>query len=459
MKREILPWKHRPFPELVRLAGPIAVSMLSYSVMTMVGTLFVGRLGAAALAGIGVGGVMAFNLLCFGIGLLRSVKVLVSQAVGAGRREQASFYVGAGLVIALGFGAIDIVAGRLGSGLLTWFVDGEDAAQMARSYLEVRVLAAPAALACVALRESRYGLGDASSPMRATVCANLLNIALDFLLVRRLGWGVAGAAWSTVAASAFELAWLLSTQRAVGPAIALGRRSVEAARAVWKLGVPIGVQFLLEVGAFSTLTAIVASLGKVQAGAHQIALQVIHVSFLPAFALGEAASVLAGQAVGAGEVRQVRKVARLALWAACGYTAFCGTVFAVGARVIAGTFGHEPELIAATTSLLYVAAVFQVFDGANVVARSLLRGTGDVKYAATVSVLTSWVCTPPLAWLLGRAAGLGALGGWLGICLEIIVGAAVLWLRLEKLGWLPAARRARQDMLRLRPDEAHAFAE
>ena len=85
-QREKLRWKHKPIPELVRLAWPIAVSMLSYSVMTLVSTLFVGRLGANALAGVGLGGVAAFGLIVFGFGLLRSVKVVVSQATGAGRR-------------------------------------------------------------------------------------------------------------------------------------------------------------------------------------------------------------------------------------------------------------------------------------------------------------------------------------------------------------------------------------
>jgi MATE family multidrug resistance protein len=446
--REILPWKRRPFPELVRLAGPIAVSMLSYSVMTLVGTLFVGRLGAAALAGIGVGGVTAFALLAFGVGLVRSVKVLVSQAVGAGRREQASSYLGAGLLIAVAIGLADIVIGHVGARVLTAFVKGDDAARMAQAYLKIRVFAAPAALACITLREARYGLGDASSPMRATLCANLLNIAIDYVLIVRLGKGVPGAAYATVVAAHFELAWLLVTQRRTGPAIAIDRSALSSVPAVWNLGVPIGLQMLLEIGAFGTLTAIVASMGETQAGAHQIALQICHISFLPAFALGEAASVLAGQAVGAGEVRLVRQVARHALIAAVAYTALCGATFALLAGRIARAFGSDPALIQATTALIYVAAAFQISDGASLVARSMLRGAGDVRYAAVVAVASSWVCTPPLAYALGRVLGLGAVGGWLGLCLEITVGAAILWWRFANGGWVSSARRARHDILR-----------
>jgi MATE family multidrug resistance protein len=83
-----LQWLESPMTELRRLSWPIAVSMLSYSAMTLVDTIFVGRLGPAALAGVGMGGVVSFALVVFSIGLLRGVKVLVSQAVGSGRPER-----------------------------------------------------------------------------------------------------------------------------------------------------------------------------------------------------------------------------------------------------------------------------------------------------------------------------------------------------------------------------------
>ena len=97
--------------------------------------------------------------------------------------------------------------------------------------------------------------------------------------------------------------------------------------------------------------------------------------------------------------------------------------------------------------LLHVAAVFQVFDAANIIARAVLRGTGDVRFAAAIGVATSWVFTPPLTWLLGYRLGLGAYGGWLGLCCEIVVGALLLWWRLERRRWLPAAAESRARLL------------
>jgi len=443
-QRDHLRWRHRPFPELVRLAWPIGVSMLSYSVMTLADTLFVGRLGASSLAGVSLGGVFAFTLLCFGFGLLRSVKVLVSQAVGAGQEGRIAGLVGAGLTIAVVLGMANVVLGWLGAGLLAHISSSAAAAAQAEAYVQVRVVGAPMALAAVALREARYGTGDAKTPMRAAVVANLANIALDYVLIDVLELGVAGAAWASVAAHVIDCGWLARAQG--WAAMGLGRGAWRSVGAVWRLGVPIGLQMLLEVSAFTVLTAIFSAMSEVDVASHQIALVAVHFSFLPALALGEAASVLAGQAIGARQSALVAVVARRALWAALAYTGFCGVVFALAARPIAMAFSDDPAIIATTTHLLYVAAAFQLFDGASIVARCVLRGTGDVRYAAAVSVLLAWVTTPPLAVALGFGLGMGAVGGWVGLCVEIMLSAGVLWWRLERGGWHAAARRAREQL-------------
>ena len=113
-----VPWIENPTAELVRLAWPIAVSMLSFGTMTLVDTLFVGRIGPAALAGVGLGGTLAFALVCFSLGLLRGTKVLVSQAVGAGRHDRLSSILGAGLLLAALLGGLTLVVGQLCGDLL-----------------------------------------------------------------------------------------------------------------------------------------------------------------------------------------------------------------------------------------------------------------------------------------------------------------------------------------------------
>jgi hypothetical protein len=107
----------------------------------------------------------------------------------------------------------------------------------------------------------------------------------------------------------------------------------------------------------------------------------------------------------------VLRVAHLALRVVAIEAAVFTVIFALFARPIASAFTGDPAVIATAARLLYVAAAFQIFDAANIVARCALRGAGDVRYAAVVGVLTSWLCTPTFAWVLGHQLRLGAFGG------------------------------------------------
>jgi MATE family multidrug resistance protein len=439
-----LPWKDRPVRELIRLAWPIAVSMLSYSVMTSVDTWLVGHVGRAELAGVGLAGTTAFMLLCFSMGVLQGAKVLVSQARGAGRVEHARAYLGAAVASALLLGLLTCALGQVLALFLPRFAATEAAGQAASTYLRIRLAGAPMVLLYVALREVRYAYGDAKSPMLASLAAQLVNLVLAFLAVRVLGWGVAGAASATVVAHAVEAGVLACREkdRSFGLA-ALSRAHLSE---LLQVGLPTGVQFALEVSAFAALSVTISLMSEAEMAAHQIALQVVHFAFLPALAVAEASSVLIGQAVGAGQDAMVMRVSRTALAITGAHAAAWSLILATFGRPLLGGFTPDTLVVATGVRLLRVAAVFQLFDAANIVARCALRGAGDVRYAAWVGVLVAWLFTPTLAWFLGVYLHWGAVGGWIGLSLEIGASAALLWLRLQLGGWRPAASLSRSRL-------------
>jgi len=441
VQRQKLEWRTRLGAELVRLGWPIAVSTLSYSLMTVVDTLFVGRLGASALAGVGLGGVISFTLLCFGVGLLRSLKVVISQACGAGRRNLVPGYLKGGLAVTAAVGAAAALVGPLIGPLVRMLAAGEETGHFAQAYLTVRSLGAPFALFAVALRETRYGLGDSRTPMRAALCANLANIPLNALFIFGLGWGVRGAAVATVLAYVVELALLARSLNR--EELRQGRFEWTTVREVWRIGVPLGAEFFLDVSAFSFLAVLIARMGEVQLAGHQIALQLSQFVFLPAIALADAASILAGQAVGANDDPLVHRVARRGLALCCGYTTAAGVVFGLCAESLVRGFSPDPAVQNTAAGLLRCAAVLNAFFGAHVVARSVLRGTGDVRFSAYVTVTFAWVVTPPITIWLGLREGWGALGGWVGLCVEVLVGAVLLWWRLGRGHWARAAHESR----------------
>jgi MATE family multidrug resistance protein len=427
----------------LRLAWPITVSMVSFSTMTLASTAFVAHVGSDELAGVGLGAVLYFTLLCFGIGLLRGAKTLVSQAVGAGRRDRIPALLGAaiGLALALGFGVL--VANQLLVPFVARLSASPHAGACAAQYLAIRSLGAPLVLLYAALREASYGEGNTRTPMRASLAGNAVNIALDAVLILGLDWGVAGAAIATIAGSFTECAVLAWPMR-------MRLRRLEwqatAVREVWAQGFPNGVQFVMEVGSFLILTVLVARMSAVDGAAHQLVLHLVNVSFLPAHALAEAAAVLVGQAVGAGKDALVPKVARRALALGSGYASVCLVVYAVLGGTIAHAMASDPVLGARATTLVHVSLAFLVADAANVIARGVLRGASDVRYAAVLGIVTAWLTTPPLTWFFGVHLGWGVVGGWVGLALEIVVGASLYWLRVYRGGWKPAAAAARRAM-------------
>jgi multidrug resistance protein, MATE family len=442
VQSESLSWTERPGRELLRLAWPITVSMLSFSTMTLASTAFVAHIGSDELAGVGLAGVVGFALVCFGIGLLRGAKTLVSQAVGAGRRDRLPELIGAALGIALMLGAAALIAGQVIAPLLVHLSASPRAGAFAAHYLAIRSLGAPLILVYAALREASYGEGNSRAPMRAALAGNAVNIALDAILILGLGWGVSGAAIATIFGNATELGMLAWPMRHRLRGLCWRPAAV---RDVWAQGVPNGLQFIMEVGSFLILTVLIARMSAVDGAAHQLVLHLVNVSFLPAHALAEAAAVLVGQAVGAGKDGLVPKVARRTLAIGAGYaTVVLGVYVIAGAAVVEAMASGDAMLGARATTLLHVSFAFLVADAANVIARGVLRGASDVRFAAVVGIATAWLTTPPLTWLLGVEWGLGAVGGWIGLAIEIVVGAGLCWYRVYRGGWRPAAAAARR---------------
>jgi MATE family multidrug resistance protein len=448
-QRDELAWRLKPFPELVRLAWPIAVSMLSYSVMTLVDTLFAGRLGATAVGAVGFGGVVTFTLLCFGIGLSQGAKVLVAQAVGAGRRDKILGHVGSALTVALCLGAFVGVLGQLVALALPVVADSSASVHLAQRYVSIRVLSAPAILAAFAVREIRCALGDSRSPMRTALIANTLHIPLNAALIFWAGLGVNGAALSTVLAQTLEATLLILVQRKDG--LGLARWTRRDVAELWQTGWPLGLERLFNVGSFTLLVTLLARVGDTDLAAHQIANQLNLFALLPMFAFGEAAAVLSGQAVGANEDGLVLRIAKVAILTGAAYGALCAAVYLVLGPGIVGLLTNDPGVRRVAAHLLVIAAAWQAFDAVYMVSAAVLRGAGDVRFATLAMAVIAWVVTPPLALFLAIDLGLGAVGGWLALLAEWATGAAVLWTRLARSGWTHAAVRSRERLAETDP--------
>jgi len=422
---------------VARLAWPIAVQMLSYTAMGLVDALFVGQLGTAALAAVGLGSTVGHLVQAGGIGLVSGTRVAVSQAHGAEEPERARLSAWSGIRLAALLGAIAPLA-CFGVGPLLTVLGAEgDVWRIAVEWSQVRILAVPFLLGTVALSGWFQGRGDTRTPMVATLVANGVNIALDPLLI--FGWGpfvgigAVGAAASTVAGSASGLLVLAIAARQ-SLETAPGRAS-SALRRVLELGMPIGVRYLLEVGAFGVFAALLASVGEAALAAHIVVIRVVSVSFLPGHAVGEAASVLVGQAVGAGSRLRARTAWSSATLVATVVMGAFAVVFVAVPDLLLVGFSLEPEVLVVASDLMLLAAAFQVMDAVAMVGLGALAGAGETRFTMVLGVAAGWLVKLPLGAVLVLWTDLGAAGAWWGLMAEIAVVAVIVVVRVRRAPW------------------------
>jgi multidrug resistance protein, MATE family len=425
-----LEWRHRPFPELVRLAWPIVTSLLSYSAMTLVDALFVGRLGANAIAATGLGATATFGVLCFGLGLFSGAKVKISEIVGGGDRSALPQLLGALLRIALVLGLLSAVVGWLVARLLPQVSADAESGHLALQYCQLRSLGMPLALLVCAVAQYRQALGDSRTAMRAAIFANLVHIPLNAFLIFGCGWGVRGAASASVVCTGIEaLALCLAQSNCLA-----AWRAADLRQSVGLViyGLPTAVERWLDSLAFVSLVALLAHMGAVQLAAHQITLQILHFCFLPMIALGDAVCVLVAQARGAGETSVASRVVRYALGVGFAFGGLCALVLVVFGASLVSAFTTDVVVQHAAVRVLWIAAGLQWVNSAFTVFKGALRGFGALRYVAVVSVVCAWLFTPGLTWYFGYHLGWGAAGGWFGLSVEIAAGTLCLAYRARK---------------------------
>lgn len=417
----------RQLRQVAGLSVPIAASMLSFAAMTLVDTLLVGHIGAADLAAVGLGGTAALALLGFSTGILRLLKLHVAREMAAGRAREAGDVIGAGLVLAPLLGLLTFAVGHLLSPLLGLLAT--DGAQgKTTAYFLVRLATAPLVLTNVVLREARHGARDSNAALRAALVANGVNLVVDLVFLYGLRLGVLGAGAATWVAALTEVVCLARAQRSVHFDWS------GAFRRAWRIlgeGLPSGAQNFLELGAAALLGILIARTGPLEVASHQVAAQLAQLSLIPSQAIAEAGAVLAARALGAGQRGRVRLVGRSALVLAASWAAFCLLLFVLLGPALARQMSSDGWVQSIAGKLVVLAAVVHLFNAPNQVARGMLRGVGDLRAPALMSVGLAWSVTLPVAWLLAVERWMGAMGGWIGLGLEVLLGATLFWMRFE----------------------------
>lgn len=422
-----------------RLALPIVVGQVSQMLMGVTDSIMIGRLGAVPLAASAFAGGVFSVFFVLGLGLLLPVAVLVARARGAGDDRTAARWLQHGVALAVAASLLEItVLYFLEAGFSRMGQPPEVLAVVQPFYGLIGVSLLPA-LVFQVFRQFSEALGRPWMPMAVMLGGVLLNVVLNWILIYgHLGapaLGLTGAGWAT----------LISRVAVLVVLVELLRRTAEL-RSVWPagwwrgfqrakliemlhLGVPASVMLFFEVGAFMMAALMMGWLGAEALAAHQIALSCAAFMFMFPLGLSMAASMRVSQAVGQGKTEVLRVIFGGALVISCAVMSVSAAGFYVAGPWLARGFVDDEAVVVLAAQLLVVAAVFQLFDGVQVIASGVLRGLGDARVPAVISFVAYWLLAIPAGYGLGLHTSLGATGIWIGLAAGLAIAALLLSIR------------------------------
>ena len=435
----------------VRLAGPVVAIQVGMMLMGVVDTIMVGHVSALALAAVALGNLYFFGLGVFGMGTLMVLDPVVAQAVGARDDPAVARGIQRGFLIALLIGVPATLLLLPAELFMTVARQPADVIPQAAAYATRLTPGVLPFFFFIVLRQSLQSMHRTAPIMVAIVVANLVNAALNWVLIfGNLGapaMGVAGSAWATTLSRwlllllLLALTWkrlqtyLLPIRPEIFHWAPLGR--------MLRLGIPIGCQYTLEFGAFAFVALMMGWLGTREMAGHQVAINLASLTFMVPLGVADAASILVGHAVGRGDLPGTRGAARAALLCGVGFMSCTAVAFLTIPHVFAGLYTEEEAVLALAVSLIPLAGVFQVFDGTQTVAGGILRGLGETKVAMLVNLVGYWFFGLPVSYLLGFVLGLGPSGLWYGLVLGLAAVATILLVRVR----LALARERRRVLI------------
>ena len=438
------------------------LSQLGHVMVNFVDSVVVGHIGKVPLAAVGVGVSTTSVLLVLGVGLSMGSVPLVAAADGRrnlpelGRLLVASVWTNAlaGLVLA--------GLGQLVPPFLHLLGQPAEVVALAGPWVRVISLSLFPLMVFQGFREFAEGLGLTREAMWLSVLGNVLNGLLCYALVYgHLGlpaMGMMGSAWATLMARGL-MAVAMATYVLRAKRLRAEREAVTSwlpegatvARVV-DLGAPIGVQMALEVGAFGLSLLMAGWLGVTTEAAHKVAIDVASMTYMAASGIAAAATIRVGNLRGAGDLNAARHAGFAAYWLTFGFMGTMALLLILTRHLVPYIYISDPQVVAQASTLLLIAALFQVSDGLQVVGLGALRGLEDVKVPSVVALLAYWAVALPLGYFLGFKLHLGAPGVWTGLLVGLSIVAGVLLLRFrhetepEFAAALPAAAEERASV-------------
>ncbi len=446
-------WWGRPAGgrEVLRVALPLVVTTLSWTLMTFCDRMFLKWESGLAMSAAFSASMVWFAMICLPLGICAYSSTFVAQYHGDQQPKQIGPAVWQGVWLALLAMPLLFAVAPLGPWIFELAQHGAETIRLETVYFQILCLGGPGLLISAALASFYNGRGETAVVMRVEALFALLNLVLDYWWIfGGIGFpamGIAGAGWATVVSL-----WL----KAMTLALLVLRRGNRLQFGTWSgmrfdrrlfrrlvyFGGPNGVQIFLEFSAFTLFVLLVSRLGALEAEATSMVFSISTLAFMPIWGFGQAASILVGQRLGENRDDLAARATWTSLWIAMGYMAFISALFlAVPGLFLYGFFvgaqtsaADEEALRHMGVNLLRFVVAYNLFDTVMNVFVNAIKGAGDTRFVSWVSLVMG-VLLAGLSWIGVELLGLGVYGCWAIITAWIWGMGIIYWLRFRQGKW------------------------
>lgn len=437
--------------EVFRVAAPLVISSLSWTVMTFVDRMFLNWVSGAAMAAAFSAGAVWFVTLCLPLGVCSYANTFVSQYFGARQPEQIGRAVWQTIWIALLFSPLMLLAIPLAPAIFGLAGHSGPTLALEVDYFQIMCWGGPAMLVAQAAAAFYSGRGQTTVVMWTDAGFAVVNLVLDYVWIfGYLGfpaWGVAGAAWATVVSlwlkAAVYLLLMLQRQhrRRFGTARGI-RLDLRLGGRILYYGGPSGLQMLLDLVGFTAFVLLIGRLGTVEAEATSMALSISTLAFMPIWGFHLGVGVIVGERLGEDRDELAARATYTTLWFSWGYMASISLLYVLAPQIFLYGFyvgGAEPTPQAAAVrdvagKLLRFVAAYNLLDATMMVFAGAIKGAGDTPFVMRVSLVLA-TALAVLSWLAVEVWQFGVYGCWALITAWVWAAAIVYALRFRQGKW------------------------
>jgi putative MATE family efflux protein len=417
---------------LLSLSWPMIVSYSLNMIGPTIDMIWVGRLGAADIAAVGVSGIAVMLVQAALMGLFMGLRAMVARAIGAGDEDSANRIAQQAVVVGTASSVILAIIGIFfAEGILALVGLTPEVIDLGAAYLRIQFIGMIAMSFRMMTDGTMQASGDTMTPMKIAFVFRMLHIALSPFLI--FGWwifprlGVRGAALTNVISQSLGTGigfWILMTGRS---RLRLSFRRFRLDPGItWRMirvGLPASVMGMqTNLGQF-ILMSVVAPFGTLAVAAHSLNQRIENIIFMPSWGLGVAAGVLVGQNLGAKEPARAQKTGWLAAGMVEGFILLCSAAILIWAEVFVRIFSSDPGVVSIGATFLRIATAGYMVMGLAVVLQQCISGSGDTMPPMLVSISTMWLIQLPLAYFLSRFTGLEVYGVRWAIVGGMVAGA------------------------------------